>query len=370
MRIAYVYDAVFPWETGGVQKRVWEVGRRLADAHDVHWYGLRYWDGPAVVEREGVTLHGVAPPTALYAGDRRSIREALTFAARLARPLLSERFDVVDCQEFPYFPVLPSKLQSLLRRSALVLTWHEVWGDYWYEYLGRAGAVGKAVERATATLPDAHVAVSERTRRDLRRLGVTEARVVPNGVSMAEVDAVEPADRRVDVLFVGRLIPEKNAALLVRALAALRTAMPDVRCVVVGDGPERDAVERLTAELDLAANVTVTGELDDYRDVLALMKAASVYALPSRREGFGISGLEALACGTPVVTVAHPQNAAQELVEDGVTGVVCDPDPEAFAAGLREAMRSLSGAACVASARDYEWDRVAELTEETYRAVA
>ena len=366
MRIAYVYDAVFPWETGGVQKRVWEIGRRLAVHHDIHWYGLKYWDGPAVVTRDGVTLHGVMSPPDLYVDGRRSISEALAFTARLVGPLADESFDVIDCQEFPYFPVFPSKLQSVLRRSALVLTWHEVWDDYWMEYLGWKGTVGRVIERLTATLPDRHVGVSGRTVRDLRHLGVADASLVPNGIDVAEVDAVPSSDEPVDLLSVGRLIEEKNADLLVRAVAQLRRAEPEVNCLIVGDGPERARIESLVARFGLAENVTIVGEIDRYADVLSLMKAATVFVAPSRREGFGISVLEALACGTPVVTVDHPQNAAQELVDDGVTGAVCDMTVDGLVAGIRRARSSASATACRDATREYEWDRIAERTETLY----
>ena len=373
MRIAYVYDAVYPWETGGVQKRVWELARRLADDHDVHWYGLHYWDGPAVTDREGVTLHGVAEPATLYVDGRRSIPEALSFAAKVARPLLAEEFDVIDCQEFPYFPAFASKLAAAVQRATLVLTWHEVWGDYWYDYLGRTGVCGRLVERATAAVPDCHLAVSERTRRDAADLGAPDPRYLPNGISMAEVEAAPVADTDVDgdvdVLFAGRLIPEKNADLLVRAMAAVRERDPDVNCTIVGEGPERERIERLVADEGLDETVTTRDFLPDYDDVLGLMKAADVLALPSEREGFGITALESLACGTPVATIDHPRNAATELVADGETGTVRDPAPDAFADGLLGA-EECAPDDCVATAREYDWDRLAERADTLYREVA
>lgn len=369
MRIAYVYDAVHPWQTGGVQKRVWELARRLADDHDVHWYGFHYWDGPAVVEREGVTLHGVADPGTLYVDGRRSITEALRFAAYVARPLAAERFDVIDCQEFPYFHCFSSKLAAALRRTTLVMTWHEVWGDYWYEYLGGKGALGKLIERATATAPDHHVAVSERTRDDLAGLGASAPHYLPNGISMAEVEDAPEADADVDVLFAGRLIPAKNVAALVEAIDRLRDDDPDVQCTVVGEGPERQRIERLVGERGLADNVTVRDFFEEYADVLGLMKAAEVFALPSRREGFGITALEAMACGTPVVTTDHPRNAARDLVTDGRTGAVRASGPEDLADGIRTAA-DCAPADCVAVAREYDWDRLADRAEELYREVA
>jgi len=370
MRIGYVYDAVYPWETGGIQKRVWEVARHLAEDHDVHWFGFHYWDGPSVVEREGVVLHGVGAPQNLYIDGRRSIPEALSYSGRLLRPLLREQFDIIDCQEFPYFPCLPSKLQSIVRGSTLVVTWHEVWGDYWYEYLGRKGWFGKSIERITAKLPDAHVAVSNRTRTDVAKLGVSDAHLVPNGIDLQAVRGVEATDRNVDVLFVGRFIGEKNADLVIRAVAELHREHPDIQCILVGKGPERDALISLVERLDIEKNVSFTGSLEQHDDVLGLMKAADVLALPSRREGFGITALEALACGTPVVTIRHPQNAAEELVEDGVTGSICDATSGAVADGIRRIHGSVSREDCVAAAQTYDWARIARCLETVYREVS
>ena len=370
MRIAYIYDAVYPWETGGVQKRVWEVARRLADDHDVHWFGLQYWDGPPVVERDGVVLHGVGPAQSLYVDGRRSIPEALSFSRRLVRPLLGEQFDIIDCQEFPYFPCFPSKLQSLVSGSTLLMTWHEVWGDYWYEYLGRKGAFGKAIERITAQVPDGHIAVSNRTRADVKTLGIPDARLVPNGIDLGAVRSVEPADRDVDVLFVGRFIEQKNPNLVVEAVAKLAEADPEITCVLVGDGPEQEAVTELIERFGLEANVSCPGFLDEHDEVLGLMKAADVLAHPSRREGFGITALEALACGTPVVTIRHPQNASTELVEDGVTGEICAPNADAIADGIRTAGVSMAEDDCIASAQTYDWDQITRRLETTYRELS
>jgi glycosyltransferase involved in cell wall biosynthesis len=365
MRIAYVYDAVYPWVTGGVQRRVAELGRRLGDDHDVHWFGTHLWDGPAVVERDGVTLHGVAPPTPLYVDGRRSVRQALSFTRHLVKPLLGESFDVVDFQQFPYLPVAPCKVATVRHGTPLVVTWHEVWGDYWDEYLGVAGVAGKLAERGVGALADAHVAVSPLTERRVAALTGDPVEVVPNGIDVDGIRRVSPAADHLDVLYVGRLIPEKNVPLLVRAVARLADDQPDVRCRIVGEGPDEKRVRRLVSTLGLRDAVELSGFLPDADDVYALMKAADTVALPSRREGFGITALEAQACGTPVVTVREPMNAAADLVDDGVTGVVSESTPSAFAAALERA-RGLSGRACVTAAAAYDWDVVAERTLARY----
>lgn len=143
MKIAFVYDAVYPWVKGGAEKRIYELGRRLAErGHDVHLFGVKWWDGPGKLQYEGMTLHGVCAPMELYVNGRRSITEAILFALRLFPYLVREKFDLIDASAFPYFSCFSVKLVSIIRRTPVVITWHEVWGDYWYEYLGWRGFFG------------------------------------------------------------------------------------------------------------------------------------------------------------------------------------------------------------------------------------
>jgi len=369
MRIDYVYDAVYDWETGGVQKRVWELSRRLADDHDIHWYGMHYWDGPPVIEREGVTLHGVKEPTDLYVDGRRKIGQAISFAADVLPALAGTSADVIDCQAFPYFPGFTSRAAASFQRAALCITWHEVWDDYWYEYLGRKGVFGKAVERLLGYAAHTNVAVSARTGRELDAKNISCDYLLPNGIDRAEIDAVSAADEPLDVLFVGRFIPEKNPALVAQAIERLTEEWPDVRCWMVGEGPELTRIRRIVDQRGLSDVIELPGFLDAYDDVLRLLKAADVFLLPSTREGFGITVLEALACGTPVVTIDHPQNAAADLVEDGVTGRLTSTDPDAVADAVTE-VRSFAPSDCIASTEPYEWDTLAARAERLYQDIA
>ena len=133
MKIAYVHDVIYPHVKGGAEKRVWEISRRLADrGHEVHIFGMKYWDGEAVIERDGVHLHGVCDPGNLYVDGRRSIKTAIRFSSKLLSSFKGD-FDVVDAQQFPYLPCFSAKLFCTLKRTLLVITWHEVWGDYWDE---------------------------------------------------------------------------------------------------------------------------------------------------------------------------------------------------------------------------------------------
>jgi len=374
MKIAFVYDAVYPWETGGAQKRIWELARRLADDHDVHLYGMHYWDGPRVIEREGVTFHGVCDPGELYVDGRRSIPQAIRFAARVAVPLLESEFDVVDCQEFPYFPSFASKLHEVARGSALVITWYEVWDDYWYDYLGPKGVLGKAVERATVHLADTVIPISEFIAADLRAIGRTDGlTVVPNGVDYRGLQAVPAADADWDALYVGRLSEHNNAGFLLEAVdAASATLGRDLSVGVVGDGPERDRLEAYARELGVDDRVEFLGFVEADDDVVGHLKASTVFVLPSIREGFPNTILEANACGVPSIVVDHPENGSTAVVEDGRTGYVTEVSSEAIADRMVDVLSSPETRERLsAGAREFgeahDWDVIVERLEAVYR---
>ena len=84
MEIAYIYDAVYPWVKGGAEKRVYELSQRMARrGHTVHCYGMKWWQGENVIQRDGVHLHGICEPRPLYSGGRRSMKEAAYFAGKV-----------------------------------------------------------------------------------------------------------------------------------------------------------------------------------------------------------------------------------------------------------------------------------------------
>jgi len=373
MKIAYVYDAVYPWQKGGAQKRIWELARRLSDDHDVHFYGMHYWDGPSVIKRDGVTLHGVCEPYELYTGGRRSIPQALAFTAHVAHALLREEFHIVDCQEFPYFPCFVAKAHEFLWKSTCVVTWYEVWDDYWYEYLGRKGLLGKAIERTTIRLPRDVIAISEHIRGDLRRIGRDSGvSVVPNGVDCDGIHSTPVADADWDVLYVGRLSEHKNLNLLLEAVERVSEMLNrPITCGIIGDGPERDALERDAESASIDDQVTFLGFVETDEEVIGHMKAANLFVLPSTREGFPNTILEANACGTPSVVVNHPENGARAIVEDGTTGFVTKPTAMGVADAIGRVLtdgdlRADLSANAREFAEEHNWERIADRLERVY----
>jgi len=372
MKIAYVYDVVYPYVIGGVEKRIWELAKRLAQReHEVTILGMKHWEGKDIIYEDGVRIWGVCPPQELFANGHRSMKEAIYFAWKVLPPLLKERFDIIDCQNFPYFPCLSTKMASITRRSRLVITWHEVWGNYWFEYLGKKGFLGKVVERIIAHLSNNMVTNSEMTKRDLKAIGVRkEIRVIPSGVDLEKVRKIVASNEGSEVVFVGRLLKEKNADLLVKAIGHVKREIPSIRCTIIGDGPEKGNLERLIYELNLGDNICLKEFVKSEEQVFSWMKASKVFVLPSIREGLGLVIIEANACGLPTITVNHPQNAARDLIVDGENGFTCEVSDRDIADKILMVMNSKDDweTKCMESAKRYDWNAIVDSLEGVYKA--
>jgi glycosyltransferase involved in cell wall biosynthesis len=127
--------------------------------------------------------------------------------------------------------------------------------------------------------------------------------------------AIAPRGRPA-LISAGRLMPQKGFDLLLDALAQVRVEHPDVHLTILGEGPDRAALEAQARALGIAEHVTFAGFCDE---PLPQIRAADLFVLASRYEGFPNAALEALACGTPIVLTDCP-GASAEMVVPGVNG--------------------------------------------------
>jgi L-malate glycosyltransferase len=374
MKIAFIYDAAYPWVTGGAEKRVYELAKRLAEnGHEVHCYSFGWWwsEEKNDIVKDGIHLHGVSKPQKLYTDGKRSIKEAIYFSLKLINPLMKENFDVVDCQGFPFFSSFTARIHSLLGKSTLFITWIEVWDDYWYEYMGKKGVFGKLIERTAMNLNSNWIAISDKVKRDLIKINSKkEISVVPMGIDAIEIQKIKPSRMNTDVIFAGRLIKNKNVDLLIRSIALVKTKIPDVKCLIIGDGPEKDSLLKLREDMGLTANITFMDFLDDHDDLISSMKSSKVFVLPSTREGFGIVVIEANACGLPVVVVRDKMNAACDLIYEGLNGYISDFNHEDMADRIFKAITNKEemNSECLKKAVQFDWNKIIPELEGFYSA--
>ena len=327
MSVCIVYDCLFPYTIGGAERWYRNLAERLAAAgNDVTFLTLRQWERGTRPDVEGVHVVAVGPRMALYTdGGRRRLLPPVVFGLGVLGHLLrhGKRYDVVHTASFPYFSLLAAAAARGRRRFRVVVDWHEVWTlDYWREYLGPfAGRIGWWVQQVCLRVPQRAFCFSRLHERRLLDLGVNGELTRLEGQYAGPVAVVPPEPARPAVVFVGRLIPEKRPTALVPALARAREQIPGLRAEIYGDGPERENVLRAISELGLDEDVSVFGFVE--ADVLERARSSALcFVLPSSREGYGLVVLEAAARGVPTVVVAGPDNAATELVEEGVNGTV------------------------------------------------
>ncbi|MEZ5100658.1 MAG: glycosyltransferase family 4 protein [Thermoleophilia bacterium] len=259
--------------------------------------------------------HGLADGHGVAANVRRRPWAAPLLLGSMARAVRAAARDA----DLVHAHWLPSGAAALAAGKPVVVTVHG--SDL--ALAARAPWLARPVLRRAAAV----VCVSEPLAREAARLGARDPVVVPNGVEVP--DAVGPAAEPPEVLFAGRLSPEKGIEELAEATRGLRR-------VVVGDGPLRHLLPDARGFVDGA-------------ELRRCYARAAVVCCPSRREGFGIVCAEAMAHGRPVV--ASAVGGLADLVVDGETGLLVPPrDPAALRAALDRlladaALRARLGAA-------------------------
>lgn len=340
-------------DAGGAEVHLHEIMRRaVAAGHDVVQVSHSVPGLPTEEEIDGVRI--------LRRGGR------LTFNIGLAgfcRKLGLDSFDLVveDLCKLPFFAPRWSG------RPVAVLVPH-LFGTTAYREVALPLAL--YVNLLEAAIPRAYskclfVAISDSTRNDLLRRGIAPGRidVVPCGIDTSFYspdERVQPRPGR--ILYIGRIKRYKGIQYLLEALAILRERGVEAGLTVVGAGDYLPELVRLAGRMGLDREVEFTGYVGDERKLLEL-RSAWVAALPSEKEGWGLTVIEANACGTPVI--ASDSDGLRDSVRPGETGLlVPHGDPTALADAMQtilcdRGLRARLSAGGLAWARTFTWDRAA-----------
>jgi glycosyltransferase involved in cell wall biosynthesis len=314
----------------------------------------------------------------MYSEDRRALGPPLRFGVAVLRHLNrhGRNYDVVHAGSFPYFSLLGASLAR--RRSGYILAveWYEVWTRaYWRRYAGPlVGTAGWLLQRECIRLDHRAYCLSKLTARRLVAEGYRGRPVLLPGIYAGDAGAPAAGVETSLIVYAGRHVREKRIDALVRGLAAARTQRPDLRLELYGDGPDRERIEALVAELGLGSAIRFRGRRSEEELTEALAHAACV-ATASEREGYGLIVVEAAARGTPSVVVAGPDNAATELVHERVNGAIAaDASPGEVAGAILRvveggaALRETTSRWFADTAETLRLDRSLDLVLESYAA--
>ncbi len=322
---------------GGSARQVIDLSRRMLDTFDVAIAAGPEDESEGSLHREAIagripvwTIPSLRRRGSLFS-DRRALRELTAMIASLGPAIVHTHQAKAG--------VLGRMAARRAKARCLVHTFHEP-----LERLGRDGLLRKAnlaAEQRLAGKTDRLVAVSEAVRSDLVEHGVAapgRIEVIPPIVDpqrLAGSGRFSDLRRRAGfgpghqvVGLVGRLVPPKDPALFIRVFATIAGSLPGARALVVGDGPERPAMERSARKLGIADRIAFAGWT---ADVAGAYAAIDLLVVTSQQEGYSLSALEAMAAGVPVVGTRVP--GVTEVIDDGRTGLLAEPGDAASLAG-------------------------------------
>ena len=370
LRIAQVTEYYYP-HVGGVCEHVHFFAREARRrGHHVDVITSRIGTAPqpaAVGERGRVLRLGRSVP--VYAnGSHARFTLGMRLRAEMRAVLRAGEYDIVHVHS-PLTPVLPF-VASLEATCPVVGTFH-AFHDRSFGYAVFRPYLRGYWERLAATIAVSHAASA-----GVRRYFETDNwRIVPNGVDTslftphARRPPEIPADGVPTVLFVGRFDPRNRLPLLLRAFRRVQGARRRARLVVVGDGPLRGHYRRLAADVP---GVVFAGRVRNEQRP-GFYAHSDVYACPAVQGSFGITLLEAMAAGTPVVCSDIP--GFREVVRDGREGLFHAADDEGAVADALVALlddpaqRRRMAAAGRERAAAYDWTHVTASIVDVYRSV-
>ena len=346
-------------QAGGAEIHFFEIFRRLVErGHEVTLVASG-WPGAAPTAAiDGLRVHRFGGRHTFALRGRGAVRALLQRAAYdvVVEDINKLPLYLPTVTQLPFYVIVPHLFGTTAFREASLPVATVVW------------LAEKPIPRVYRGA--AFHAISDSTRDDLVARGVDReaVRVIYPGVD-AEWYMPDPAVGRTvapTFLYVGRLKRYKGVETALRAAALARERRPDLRLEIAGGGDDRARLEGVCARLGLSDGVTFLGFVSEERKRELLREAWGV-VFPSVKEGWGISNVEAAACGTPAVASNSP--GLRESVRDGETGIlVPHDDPEALAAALLRLSENVEqvetlGRAARRFATGLSWDQAAELTE-------
>lgn len=223
------------------------------------------------------------------------------------------------------------------------------------------------------------IALTEYMKRKMKKTVNKEINVIPNGVDLSKFTINEdkidirreldiPQDKTI-LISVGRLYPVKGIEYLIRSINHLRETHNDLKLLIIGDGAERNNLEKLSEELNNEDYIEFRGKIPNEKIPLYL-RASDVFILPSLSEGFPNALLEAMASGLPVV--ATNIRGLDEILEDGVNGFLVNPkSPKEIANKISHIIQDSALSEKFSQnnkvkAEEYSWETVIKKLNEIY----
>lgn len=374
LRIAVICADLNPEDLGGAEVHIVEVIRGLAArGHELHVFvgnSLR----SQKLFGENVTVHNVT-----YKKRRNFSSAAFNRAVVKQIAGMGLEFDLLHAkQAYPQgiagmrlkkklgVPLYITVQNPLAYKEELVLTG---FGKILSPFLF---FLGWQVKRALKSC-DVAACVSVFSEEASKVMGAKRTVRIPNGIDLKKFKFFDGQRNEFELVTTSTLIPRNGIDVLIESLPAVIKKFPKTHLKIAGDGPLKGELVKRINQLGIAEHVTFLGTLN-HDKVPALVKKAHLFVRPSRFEGFGVSFIEAMALGTPVVTC--PVGGIPDFVTDGETGMLVPAeDVEALSNAIcyafkhEENMIAIAKKARALVEERYDWEKIVDAVEAGYGAV-
>jgi len=271
------------------------------------------------------------------------------------------KYDIVvdDINGFPFFTPL------FVKGKKVALIHHLVKDIYFRELKFPLSWIGYISERYIMPAVYSNtkiITVSHSSRKEMIESGFREENitVVHNGLNRKYTpsDCTHAAPL---IVYVGRIKMYKRLNILVKSMKHIVEAMPDAQLIIIGDGDLRDRLEKLALKLGLERSIIFKGYVSE-REKIRYLQQAHVFITTSEKEGWGLSVIEANACGTPAIAFDVP--GLNEAIIDGKTGILVKTEDELVTSAVNilkdDSLRAGLSEGALSHAASFSWDKSAE----------
>ena len=361
-KIAFITDRAYPIYTGGYEHAAFNISQKLSNFFDVTIYTSMKDEYKLIGKVKYLKISNQYRFT--NSKGTHNLKDSIRFVRSLIKNVdRLNNYDFIILNTIPY--ILFGYVLSRLKPMKV-----SIFYEAWFDYIGQKNIFFKlAFYREVKTLvhnSNSIIAVSSKTKESLiNNYLANNVKVIPLGINK-DINN-NRSQIKYHVVYLGRLVKIKNVDILIRSLKLVTKLFPVLRVAIVGDGEQYKSLIELSNKLGLSNNIDFLGNQDGEAKY-SILRASKIFVLPSEREGFSISTLEAMFCGA-VPIVAKPNYdevfGTSDFVIDNENGLyfklgdVTDlVDKITYLLNNDEQYRMMQNSA-IETARKYDWDSIA-----------
>lgn len=325
MKITFVYDCAYPFTKGGAEKRIYEFARLLSNSQEVKIACMKWWNGENTILENGIIYTGIDKKRKLYTSSgKRCILSGVIFGIKSFFFALKTTSDIYDIEAFPYFPLLLAKFSVVLKRKGIIIGYWSEWltKENWKRYSRKAWFLGWFLQKLCLKCCDIVVANSNFTQKRIGEGSNVAVYVIPPVVIDEKNIEAEEKRKEFDIVYYGRIIEHKHVESIIEMVDIEKNRGENIKVLIIGEGNAKEKIRKMVVSKNLERHIRLIGAIEKHDDLMNEIRKAKIFVLPSEREGFGISVIEANACGLPAMVIDYPDNAAKDLIINGENGFV------------------------------------------------